>query len=471
MIGQEEIESMAESMGVHHANVERDYVFGWLLKCFYENSYLAPLLVFKGGNCMRKAYYPDTRFSNDLDFSLGTEVDVERMQSEINKACSVAHTLCGVEFIIDRNTLKPDRAIDKERQSFKGSVYFRDFYGNADNVTISVRLDMTEFDRLFLPIVQRPLLHAYSDSEQCQATLRCMALEELLANKLKCLIQRRHSFDLYDLVYSTFFDKTIEVNRATVLSVFLRKTIFGSRPAAARDILLGLPMPFFRGAWDRYVAPLTARITFDQAEEAFRSIINAIFAVVSPARTGAATNEFFPADLRNMIMEAAAGRLLLQLSYDGWERVVEPYALTYKRRQDGQAAEYFYVWDRSGGSSGPGIKSWFHHKIQNMRLTDKTFDPQYPIELGKSGEQVSKGYFGKPFSERQERASFGRSAITKRPMSSRPKASSSGHYGVSYTIECPYCHKRFKRDKMTTTLNPHKDANGWQCSGRTGYFV
>jgi hypothetical protein len=32
-----------------------------------------------------------------------------------------------------------------------------------------------------------------------------MAIEELIANKLKCLIQRRHSFDLYDLVYATFF--------------------------------------------------------------------------------------------------------------------------------------------------------------------------------------------------------------------------------------------------------------------------
>jgi hypothetical protein len=32
----------------------------------------------------------------------------------------------------------------------------------------------------------------------------------LLANKLKCLIQRRHSFDLYDLVYSTFFERSID---------------------------------------------------------------------------------------------------------------------------------------------------------------------------------------------------------------------------------------------------------------------
>ena len=32
MIEPEEIDAFAAQMGVHQANVERDYVFGWLLK-------------------------------------------------------------------------------------------------------------------------------------------------------------------------------------------------------------------------------------------------------------------------------------------------------------------------------------------------------------------------------------------------------------------------------------------------------
>ena len=38
--------------------------------------------------------------------------------------------------------------IDRQRQAFKGRVYFKDFYGNDQNLTISVKLDITEFDRL-----------------------------------------------------------------------------------------------------------------------------------------------------------------------------------------------------------------------------------------------------------------------------------------------------------------------------------
>jgi predicted nucleotidyltransferase component of viral defense system len=58
MIDRPEIDAKAEELGVHAANVQRDYVFGWLLSGIYhpENS-LRPLLVLKGGNCFRKAIF------------------------------------------------------------------------------------------------------------------------------------------------------------------------------------------------------------------------------------------------------------------------------------------------------------------------------------------------------------------------------------------------------------------------------
>lgn len=471
MIDKTEIEEKAEQIGVTPANVERDYVFGWLLKAFYENEYLAALLVFKGGNCMRKAYYPETRFSSDLDFSVETAVDVPRMQEEINKACLAAQAACGVQFETERNVLRPEEALDNKRQSFKGRIYFKDFYGNSDNITISVRLDLTEFDRLYLPTVRRPLLHLYSDASECRVDLRCMALEELLANKLKCLIQRRHSFDLYDLVYATFFERSIEVDRSLVLRTFLRKTIFEPSPSAAREILLGLPMPFFKAAWDRYVAPIASRFAFEDAEKGFRSVIDAIFHGINPHRWG--VEPFFPSHYRNTILEAGAGRRVLAVIYDdGRARLVEPYALAYKRRQDGQGAEYFYVWDRTGGtSSDPGLKTFLHHKIQKLDMTEEVFEPRYPIELAKAGEKASKDYFGRDFGGRARSASrSGLSAWGVRT-GRAPRVSTHRAFGATYRIECPYCRKRFTRDRPTTALNPHKNEYGRPCHGRVGYFV
>lgn len=464
MIEREEIEAQSKRLDVHIPNVERDYVFGWLLKAFFEHPWLADILVFKGGNCMRKAYYPATRFSSDLDFSVTSALDAERFRQAINEACLSAQNACGVVFETDKNTFEADRMIDTQRQAFKGRVYFKDFYGRDSNLTISVKLDVTEFDRLLLPSVRRQLIHPYSDAGQCQVDVQCVALEELLANKLKCLLQRRHSFDLYDLVYATFFERSIEVDRSLVLSTFLRKTIFERSPGSAKQILLGLPMAFFQGVWNKYiVCPAASRFDFDRVAEGFRSAINLIFGDVQPRGFG--PDPFYPAEYRNLILEAGAGRRLMNITYDGHQRVIEPYSLTYKRRQDGHASEYFYAWDRTGGrSSSPGIKTFFHHKIQNLSLGEEQFEPRFEIELSKAGEAAQKGYFGKPFAGNGRVPVFGRPAVVQTRSRRNP-------FAQTYTVECPYCQKRFKRTTNSTALNAHKDSNGYPCRSRRGYLV
>ena len=88
MIGKSEIDAKAEELGVHVANVQRDYVFGWLLSGISQpNNPLQRLLVLKGGNCFRKAYFEHTRFSNDLDFSTQVELDVRLFVQGLKQAC------------------------------------------------------------------------------------------------------------------------------------------------------------------------------------------------------------------------------------------------------------------------------------------------------------------------------------------------------------------------------------------------
>ena len=49
MITKDEIEAKAKEFGLHAANIERDYVFGWLLAGLYGASPLRDVLVLKGG--------------------------------------------------------------------------------------------------------------------------------------------------------------------------------------------------------------------------------------------------------------------------------------------------------------------------------------------------------------------------------------------------------------------------------------
>src|SRR3979490_724279 len=98
MIGSSEIDAKSEELGVHASNVQRDYVFGWLLAGIYlPANPLHRLLVLKGGNCFRKAYFEMARFSNDLDFSTEVGMDPTVLLEGLKQACTFAGEQSGVQ--------------------------------------------------------------------------------------------------------------------------------------------------------------------------------------------------------------------------------------------------------------------------------------------------------------------------------------------------------------------------------------
>ncbi len=460
MIEKSEIEAKAAELGVHVANVQRDYVFGWLLAGMAQaENCLQPLLILKGGNCFRKAYFKHARYSNDLDFSTQSELDAGVLLEGLRQACSYAGEKSGVTFLVDDSRISERPLADDEATIYDARVYFKSFYGEED-VRIRVDLDVKEFDRLFLPIQSRRLIHAYSDGAHCQADIRCLKLEELLASKLKALLQRQHSPDLYDFVHAVFFQKMLNISRREVLTTFLKQTIYEPQPQIARNLLLELPFQTIRTLWSEYlVCPKLSIFSFENAESWFKTVISEIFALAEPrvafaGMPGRPALSYFPSQSRSDIMESARLNRLIRFMYDGLERVIEPYALVFKRRKDGVAREYLYGWDLRGGRSGEvGIKSYIADKVHSVVMLDQTFVPRIPIEMTKS-----TGYFAKPFSN-----SAGAFASRRAPRKSS--------FGIEYTVECPYCSKRFKRSSYDTKLNEHKDRYGNRCYGRVGFIV
>ena len=152
---------------------------------------------------------------------------------------------------------------------------------------------------------------------------------------------------------------------------------------------------------------------------------------------------------------------LLEVTYDGIKRIVEPYSLVYKRRKDGHGQEYFYVYDRTGGkSSGPGIKSFVNTKIASINPTTEQFTPRFPVELSKAGEFGDKTYFG---------SSFTKIRSTRSPLELRRVKRH--RTGTTYIVQCSYCGKKFRRSTYTTKLKKHKNKQGNPCYGRVGYVI
>lgn len=450
MINRDEILDMCEALQVQAPHVQRDYVFGWVLAGIYTVSELRNVLVLKGGNCLRKAYFDSARYSGDLDFAATSAIDPEFIATELRRVCMFVTENAGVVFEAERTRVQEKRRIagTRELAIYEGRLYFKDFFGQPSTLVISVRLDITQFGKIFLPVQTRNIVHPYSDQAICQANVHCLKLEEMLASKLKCLLQRRHSADLYDFVYATFVRPQIDVNRTEVVSTFLKMTIFGSGPGIVRDILTNLPFHFIRALWDEYlVCPKESRIEFDLAVQSFRTLVDQLFGDMPRRHSEAA---FYPWQLRNVILEAGHTMTLLRIVYDGIEREVEPYSLAYKIRKDGVGQEYLYVYDRTGGrSSGPGIKSLLHSGITRIANTDISFDPRFEVELSRAGEYGKELYFqGRPGLRRLRAFSL-----------------------AQYVVECPVCGKHFYRKTYSLKLNPHKDRYGNRCYGRSGYVV
>jgi predicted nucleotidyltransferase component of viral defense system len=447
MIDKSEIVAKSEEFDIHTSDVQRDYVFSWILAGIYAHTDIGKHLVLKGGNSLRKAYFEHARFSQDLDFTTQSSLLENFIVQELNKACDFVEATAGVVFLKERTTVADKRGVDSDKKVYEARLYFRDFFGNPQKIIISIRLDVTQFEKIFLPIQQRNLIHPYSDYNLCSIPVRCLKLEEILAGKLKCLLQRRHSVDLYDFIFSVLLNQGIDIDRSEIVSTFLQMTIFSLYPGVVKNLLIDLPFEIIRGLWHKYlVVPKRGVLDFTNAVESFKTIVDELFGNL-PVRGGEYV--FFPSHLRNPIMEAGYNMTCLEIVYHGVRRLVEPYSLVYKTRRDGVSREYLYVYDQTGGrSSGSGIKSFVHTDIENLQNTNQKFDPRFEVELCKAGEKLRSSYFARP--------------VGRRSISS---------WEDQYTIECPYCEKRFKRNKYSTKLNPHKDKYGNRCFGRNGYVV
>lgn len=460
MITPEEISTKAAKFEIHTSNVQRDYVFGWLLYGIFTTSNLKDRIFLKGGNALRKGYFANTRFSADLDFGIPNNIDQADLRSEINNVCKVIQEKAGVVFASDETKVEEKfSATDAplpDLKVYEVRVYFKDFFGGSQHMKLRVSMDVTRFDRVLLPMQMRKLIHPYSDAPEIECEIRCMKLEEIIATKLKCLMQRQHAPDLFDYAYSI---KLLggELNKAEVANTLIRKTIFSRNPYFLKDILVKTAFGYFREEWSKSL--VCARQALIDVEDAIRTLLADLEVLFAPyPDTGYAHFVYFKADFRTPIMHAARTQTLLRIRYKGEERLVEPYSLKYQQRKDGVEREYFFAHKLSGGESAPGIKMFIPENMESIETTETKFQPRHQIELSKAGEMPEDRYLFDP--NKPDRA----------PRARKLRTTSWGSV-LKYSYRCSSCGKQFTRSTQDATLRAHKSKNGYPCYGSYGIYV
>ena len=384
MVTENEIKSIAITHGVPLPNVEKDYVMGWLLWAIYNQRQLAENLVLKGGNCLRKLYFPDTRFSDDLDFTARHIPNHLDFHKALNAACIEVTKASGIAFDLDKTTAELKDTPDSDCKALDGRVYFRGFAGDT-RLTMRVKFDVSDFEKIFLPVQWHQINHEYSDADACRVQVQAYSLEEVLAEKLRSWIQRTRSRDLFDVV-KIIQSKAVPISKTNILSTFFQKTLFKGLPLAAREEMLYEPK--FTNIETNWLAtiicPKTSFIIATNAIAIFRQFIEDIFNPEILASMGIPISQQLyslynaSTGYREAIIEAGKTRQLIRLLYHGLERNIEPYSFRYRWVKKGYGAEYFYGFDRTRGQT---IKCFFLHQIQGASILPQQYIPRWTVEF------------------------------------------------------------------------------------------
>lgn len=230
MILQKEIAALAELQKIPKSTIDKDYALGHFLAAIYSEPDCKEELVFKGGTCLRKCWFPDYRFSEDLDFtSRSPSFQFNRKQLDsiclhVKNSAGILTHVSSLRSLQYKNELTGYEAVIK----FWGADHSRNVIPpSPDRWLTGIKIEIILYETLVFNPVFKPLLHNYSDHVKMDSDLiPCYSIEEVLSEKIRALIQRSYSAprDFFDIWY--LFRNNPDINCLQVADAFHRKMHF-----------------------------------------------------------------------------------------------------------------------------------------------------------------------------------------------------------------------------------------------------
>jgi predicted nucleotidyltransferase component of viral defense system len=207
MIRKREIEQKAEMQQVPKSTIDKDWVLGHFIDAIFSVKECRDNLVFKGGTCLRKCYFQDYRFSEDLDFtSINPSFVLDKKL--LTQITDLVTSRTEVPLYIQEIT---ELRFNDQLSGYKAIVKFwgADHSSNQapptpDRWNTSIKIEIILYELMVFPAEEREVFHPYSDALSASPrTIPCYSLREVLAEKLRALIQRSYTAprDFYDIWY------------------------------------------------------------------------------------------------------------------------------------------------------------------------------------------------------------------------------------------------------------------------------
>jgi predicted nucleotidyltransferase component of viral defense system len=192
MLTTQQLRQVAARSGARDiSKVEIDVILTVLLQLFHEHG-LTEHLAFKGGTMLRKMVFgPRGRLSTDLDFTQRTTLPLDDLMLTILGALDQPYQ--GIDFRFDR---------DKDWYLTDEGCAANPVCGHVDNALgIKIKLQISTREKPILPVVALPQLpQDYFRLLPFEpAAIPSLAMEEIIAEKIRAASQRSKIRDLHDL--------------------------------------------------------------------------------------------------------------------------------------------------------------------------------------------------------------------------------------------------------------------------------
>ncbi|WP_313379691.1 nucleotidyl transferase AbiEii/AbiGii toxin family protein [Proteiniphilum saccharofermentans] len=234
MILQREILRIAEKEGVPPDTIDKNWVLGHVLAALFRNEWAQENLIFKGGTCLKKCYFDDYRFSEDLDFTLAN-TQLQITNKMLQSVCDAITMQIGILF--SKVKIEPVWWNDMQvgytsNIRFWGANHKKTHQPPDDKRwTTMIKIEIVHYEKIVNAPVPRLLLSNYSDA--CffeQILIPCYSLTEVIAEKFRSLLQRsypapRDYYDLWKLLQQPEL-----INWEAIKTTFKQKAAFKNIP-------------------------------------------------------------------------------------------------------------------------------------------------------------------------------------------------------------------------------------------------
>lgn len=203
MIDKFEVLEMATSLGIQNSTIEKDYVLGWILMGIQKNPKTSNSWIFKGGTCLKKCFFDNYRFSEDLDFTLTDHAQMNEsfILTALKEIANWVYEESGIEIPLKSISIELYTNLHGFLSSQAKLSYLGPLKQKQRSSLPTIKLDLTTHEKIVLAPERLTIFHGYSDKPSHSSKALCYSYEEIFAEKLRALVERARPRDLYDIVH------------------------------------------------------------------------------------------------------------------------------------------------------------------------------------------------------------------------------------------------------------------------------